>query len=169
RRVNVSLVVISIVLLWLAFVSFMRLPEMGRWSNPNRTPLPILSDWYFLALYQVVKYMPPLWAGIAPALLIGYGMLVPFLDRSKETRPLEGPFFVVGVMALIYWIGFSAVIVLNIAVISRDPPIIMAVTFVVLALAFVWEVVHRRRKAQKAAQLQAQAVPHPVAEQRAAS
>ena len=168
RRVNVSLVVVSVVVLWLAFVSFMRLPEMGRWSNPNRTPLPILSDWYFLALYQLVKYMPPLWAGIAPALLIGYGMLVPFLDRSKETRPLERPFFfTVGIMALVYWIGFSALIMLNIAVISRDPPIIMAVTFVVLTLAFIWEVVHRRRKARKVAQLPPP--PRPVAQQKAAS
>ncbi len=162
RRVNISLMTISLVLLWLTFESFMRIPEMGRWSNPNRTPLPILSDWYFLALYQVVKYSPPLWAGIIPGLLIAYGMLVPFLDRSKETRPLQRPFFfVVGVMALVYWIGFSALILLNIAVINRDPPIIMGVTFVILSLAFLCEVIHRRRKTRQAAQL-AQA-PRPAA------
>jgi quinol-cytochrome oxidoreductase complex cytochrome b subunit len=129
-------------------VSFDQLTAMGRWANPNRTPLPILSDWYFLALYQVVKYMPPLWAGIAPGLLIGYGMLVPFLDRTKETRALERPFFfVIGVYALAMFIGFTALIMLNIAVISRDPPIIFAITVVVISLAFVWEMIHRRRKA----------------------
>jgi len=75
------------------------------------------------------------------------------VDRSKETRPIERPFFfTVGVMALANWIGFSALILLNIAVIGRDRPIIMAVTFVVLVLAFVWEVVHRRRKALRASQ-----------------
>jgi quinol-cytochrome oxidoreductase complex cytochrome b subunit len=84
--------------------------------------------------------------------LIGYGMVVPFMDRTKETRPLERPFFfVVGVLALAYFIGFTLLILLNIAVISRDPPIIMAITIVVMVLAFVWEVVHRRRKARLAA------------------
>ena len=152
RRLNLSPFVIALVVVFLGYLSFVRLTDMGRWANPNRTPLPILSDWYFLALYQVVKYMPPLWAGIAPALLIGYGMVVPFLDRTKETRPLERPFFfTVGVLALVYWIGFTALIMLNIAVIGRDPPIIMAITIVVMTLAFLWEIVHRRRKAQRRA------------------
>jgi quinol-cytochrome oxidoreductase complex cytochrome b subunit len=152
RRLNLSYLTIGLVLAFLTFVSFDQLTAMGRWANPNRTPLPILSDWYFLALYQVVKYMPPLWAGIAPGLLIGYGMAVPFLDRTKETRPLERPFFfVVGLYALAMFIGFTALIMLNIAVISRDPPIIFAFTVVVLSLAFVWEMQYRRRKAAAAA------------------
>ncbi len=151
RRLNLSPFVIVLVLAFLGWLSFERLTDMGRWANPNRTPLPILSDWYFLALYQLVKYMPPLWAGIAPALLIGYGMLVPFLDRTKETRPLERPlFFTVGLLALVYFIAFTALIMLNIAVISRDPPIIMAVTAVVMVGAFMWEIAYRRRKARQA-------------------
>jgi quinol-cytochrome oxidoreductase complex cytochrome b subunit len=164
RRLVLSPFVILLVLAFLSYVSFDRLTDMGRWANPNRTPLPILSDWYFLALYQLVKYMPPLWAGIAPALLIGYGMLVPFMDRTKETRPFERPFFfVVGVLALIYFIAFTALIILNIAVISRDPPIILAVTIVLMVLGFAWEVLHRRRKAHQAAQASraAQAAPAP--------
>jgi len=153
RRLSLSLFTVALVIVFLTWLSFDRLTEMGRWANPNRTPLPILSDWYFLALYQLVKYMPPLWAGIAPALLIGYGMALPFLDRTKETRPLERPFFfVVGLLALAYFIGFTVLIMLNIAVISRDPPVIFAVTVVVLTLAFIWEIAHRRRKALRAAQ-----------------
>jgi quinol-cytochrome oxidoreductase complex cytochrome b subunit len=151
RRLNLSYFTVGLVLAFLTYVSFDQLTAMGRWANPNRTPLPILSDWYFLALYQLVKYMPPLWAGIAPGLLIGYGMLVPFMDRTKETRVLERPFFfVVGVYALAMFVGFTTLIMLNIAVIGRDPPIILAVTLVVLSLAFVWELIHRRRKALRA-------------------
>jgi quinol-cytochrome oxidoreductase complex cytochrome b subunit len=160
KRLNLSPFVITLVLVFLTILSFERLTEMGRWANPNRTPLPILSDWYFLALYQLVKYMPPLWAGIAPGLLIGYGMLVPFLDRTKETRPLERPFFfVVGVLALAYFLGFTALIMLNIAIISRDPPIIMAITAIVMFFAFIWELRHRRRKARQAAAPPARPAP----------
>ena len=161
RRLNLSAFTIVLVLAFLAFLSFMNLADVGDWANNNRTPLPVLSDWYFLALYQVVKYMPPLWAGIAPALLIGYGMAVPFLDRTKETKATERPFFfTIGVLALTYWIGFSALILLNIAVISRDPPIIWAVTVVVCMIGFVWEIAYRRRRAQR---LAAQAAVRPAA------
>jgi len=157
RHLNVSAFVIVLVLSFLALVSFINLPDMGQWANNNRTPLPVLSDWYFLALYQVVKYMPPLWAGVAPALLIGYGMLVPFLDRTKETLPTQRPFFfVVGLLALVYWIGFSALIMLNVAVISRDPPFIWGITVVVLFLALLWELSWRRRQARDAAMRAAQ-------------
>jgi len=83
-------------------------------------------------------------------------MAVPFMDRTKETRPLERPFFfVVGVMALLYFIAFTALIILNIAVISRDPPIILAVTIVLMVFAFIWEILYRRRKAARALAAQA--------------
>src|SRR3546814_18369344 len=101
----------------------------GRRADPTRTPLPIRSDWYFLALYQYVKYTPPLWAGLGPGLLINFGMLVPFLDRSRGRRPLERPFFfVVGVLAVVYFLVFTALIMFNIAVIDRDPFLILLFT-----------------------------------------
>jgi quinol-cytochrome oxidoreductase complex cytochrome b subunit len=170
RRLNLSYFTIGLVLAFLTYVSFDQLTAMGRWANPNRTPLPILSDWYFLALYQLVKYMPPLWAGIAPGLLIGYGMLVPFLDRTKETRPLERPFFfAVGVYALAMFVGFTTLIMLNIAVIGRDPPIILLVTIIVISLAFIWELLYRRQKAQRAQAARLAAPARPAAAGTAAS
>jgi quinol-cytochrome oxidoreductase complex cytochrome b subunit len=137
----------------LVYISWALPAELGRRADPNRTPLPILSDWYFLALYQYVKYTPPLWAGLGPGLLIGFGMLVPFLDRSRGRRPLERPFFfVVGVLALTYFLVFTALILFNIAVIEREPPLVLLVTTVVLSLAFVWELRYRRRQARAASQ-----------------
>jgi quinol-cytochrome oxidoreductase complex cytochrome b subunit len=135
--------------------------ESGRHADPTRTPLPILSDWYFLALYQYVKYTPPLWAGLGPGLLIGFGMLVPFLDRSKGRRPLERPFFfVAGALAITYYLVFTALILFNIAVIVREPPIIMVVTVIVLTLGLLWELRYRRRQ---------RAAPPPAAPARVAA
>jgi quinol-cytochrome oxidoreductase complex cytochrome b subunit len=109
-----------------------------------------------------VKYTPPLWAGLGPGLLIGFGMLVPFLDRSKGRRPLERPFFfVVGLMALIYFLVFTTLILFNIAVIERDPFVVMMMTVGVLFGALVWELRYRRR--QRAAPPAAPTVrPHAV-------
>jgi len=145
-RLNMSWFPALLFLAMLVVISIILPAESGRRADPTRTPLPILSDWYFLALYQFVKYTPPLWAGLGPGLLIGFGMLVPFLDRTKGRRPLERPFFTtVGAMAAAYWVGFTVLILFNIAVIERDPPIIMVVTFVVLTLGFLWELRTRRK------------------------
>ncbi len=145
-RLNMSWVPAVLFMVMLIVISIILPAESGRRADPTRTPLPILSDWYFLALYQYVKYTPPLWAGLGPGLLIGFGMLVPFLDRSKGRRPLDRPFFtVVGVMAFAYFILFTVLILFNIAVIERDPPIIMLVTLVVLTLGLIWELRARRK------------------------
>ncbi|OLC29904.1 MAG: hypothetical protein AUH31_05700 [Armatimonadetes bacterium 13_1_40CM_64_14] len=150
KRINMSLSPVVVFLAMLLVISIVLPAESGRRADPTRTPLPILSDWYFLALYQYVKYTPPLWAGLGPGLLIGLGMLVPFLDRSRGRRPLERPFFtVVGALAVLYFLAFTALILFNIAVIERDPFIIMWITLVVLSLGFLWEVQYRR--AQKRA------------------
>jgi quinol-cytochrome oxidoreductase complex cytochrome b subunit len=147
RRINMSLAPMVLFMVMLVVISFILPAESGRRADPTRTPLPILSDWYFLALYQYVKYTPPLWAGLGPGLLIGFGMLVPFLDRSRGRRPLERPFFfVVGLMALIYFLVFTTLILFNIAVIERDPFAVMVVTVAVLFGALVWELRYRRRQ-----------------------
>jgi len=164
QRLNMSLFPILVFSAMLVYISWALPAELGRRADPNRTPLPILSDWYFLALYQYVKYTPPLWAGLGPGLLIGFGMLVPFLDRSKGRRPLERPFFfVVGLLALAYFLIFTALILFNIAVIEREPPLVLLVTTVVLSLAFVWEIRYRRRQARtvpQAAPAPARAAAH---------
>ena len=150
KRINMSLVPVVVFVAMLLIISIVLPAESGRRADPTRTPLPILSDWYFLALYQYVKYTPPLWAGLGPGLLIGLGMLVPFLDRSRGRRPFERPFFtVVGALAVLYFLAFTALILFNIAVIERDPFIIMLITLVVLSLGFLWELHYRR--AQKRA------------------
>ena len=146
QRLNMSLFPIIVFTGLLVFVSWALPAEMGRHADPNRTPLPILSDWYFLGLYQYVKYTPPLWAGLGPGLLIGFGMLVPFIDRSRGRRPLDRPFFfVVGILALIYWLLFTTLIMFNVAVIEREPPTTLFVTLMILTAAFIWEVRYRRR------------------------
>ena len=160
KRINMSLVPMVLFMVMLVVISQVLPAESGRRADPTRTPLPILSDWYFLALYQYVKYTPPLWAGLGPGLLITYGMLVPFLDRSRGRRPLERPFFfVVGVMALVYFLVFTTLILFNIAVIEREPFIMMNITLVVLILGVLWEVRYRRRQRARAAQMPAAPAP----------
>jgi quinol-cytochrome oxidoreductase complex cytochrome b subunit len=161
KRINMSLAPAVLFLLMLVVITYILPAESGRRADPTRTPLPILSDWYFLALYQYVKYTPPLWAGLGPGLLIGFGMLVPFLDRSKGRRPLERPFFfVVGLMALLYFLAFTTLILFNIAVIEREPFLVMVLTLAVLSGALLWERRYRRRQRAAPPDIAPAARPH---------
>lgn len=70
------------------------LEEVADPTNTSYTPLP---DWYFLFLYQLLKY--PFASGdfvvvgtvIIPGLAFGALLLAPWLDRSPHRRPLKRP------------------------------------------------------------------------------
>jgi quinol-cytochrome oxidoreductase complex cytochrome b subunit len=60
---------------------------LGQPANPMVTPSRIKPDWYFLPIYQLLKYVPG-WVGV-----LGVGafaamiVLLPLIDRSPERHP----------------------------------------------------------------------------------
>jgi menaquinol-cytochrome c reductase cytochrome b/c subunit len=72
-------------------------PPLGELADPTNTSFLPVPDWYFLFLYQLLKAK---WAS-GPFVVIGTVVLpgiaflaltlVPWLDRSKERRPLKRP------------------------------------------------------------------------------
>ena len=65
--------------------------ELGEKADSLRTPHAIKPEWYFLSMYQVLKYFPKLTGifvvSLAPVLLF----LWPFLDKSREKSPRRRP------------------------------------------------------------------------------
>ncbi|MDD9898708.1 MAG: cytochrome b N-terminal domain-containing protein [Candidatus Melainabacteria bacterium] len=109
--------------------------EMGGRANPSVTPLPILSDWYFLALYQMYKYIEPVLATFITMLIPATVLVLPFLDRSKEKSIVKRPLIMwTTIMGAISTIAFSVLIILNIANINTDPPYWVAGTTILLAI-----------------------------------
>lgn len=97
--------------------------EMGARADAAVTPLPILSDWYFLALYQMYKYIEPVLATFVTMLIPATVLAIPFFDQSKETSILKRPIVLsLTVMGFINFLVFSVLIILNIADINTDPP-----------------------------------------------
>ncbi len=97
--------------------------EMGARANPSVTPLPILSDWYFLALYQMYKYIEPVLATFITMLIPATVLITPFFDTSKETKIHRRPIILsLCIMGALNTIAFSGLIILNIANINTDPP-----------------------------------------------
>ena len=56
-------------------------------ADPMNTPLHVKPEWYFLALYQLLKFIPKTAGAVLPLLLIGLIAIWPFLDRKPEASP----------------------------------------------------------------------------------
>lgn len=147
KRINLKKPIVFLVLGMLLFTAIIFPAESGTRSNPEVTPLPILSDWYFLALYQLLKYMDPYWATLwtlgIPFVTIG----LTFLDWGPERNWLKRPIFTsIGIMAAIEFVVFSMLIIANMANIETDPPYWFThmILMVTIGQFWHWTVYHQR-------------------------
>ncbi len=53
-------------------------------ADPMDTPAHVKPEWYFLALYQILKYIPKGIGAAIPVILIGLFFIWPFLDRKAD-------------------------------------------------------------------------------------
>lgn len=84
--------------------------ELGEKADPLTTPYAIKPEWYFLPMYQVIKYFPKVLGifvtGLAPLLLL----IWPFLDKSREKRLLKRPVsLTIGVLTIFSLLFFGTV------------------------------------------------------------
>ena len=58
---------------------------VGEPADPLNTPLHVKPEWYFLALYQMLKYIPKTTGAVLPVLALLLVTFWPFIDRKPET------------------------------------------------------------------------------------
>ena len=58
---------------------------LGPQADPMNTPEHIKPEWYFLALYQLLKYIPKTLGVVLPIVGILGLTLLPFFDRKPDT------------------------------------------------------------------------------------
>lgn len=76
----------------------------GEPADPLNTPAHAKPEWYFLFLYQLLKYLPKTLGVILPILGLMILIVWPFLDRredSKRARRTRVILSIVGVTAII--------------------------------------------------------------------
>jgi cytochrome b6-f complex subunit 4 len=56
-------------------------------ADPMNTPLHVKPEWYFLALYQMLKFIPKTTGAVLPVLAVGLIAIWPFIDRKPDTSP----------------------------------------------------------------------------------
>ena len=78
---------------------------LGAPADAMDTPAHIKPEWYFLALYQLLRYIPETIGATSPVLAIVLIMIWPFLDqkpdRSKKTTRVRFWFSLVAVVIII--------------------------------------------------------------------
>lgn len=86
-------------------------------ADPTRAYIP-LPDWYFLFLYQLLKYTYAsgpynvIGTVVVPGLAFGALLLMPFLDKSPERRPSKRPLptaFMLLTLAAMFYLTWEAV------------------------------------------------------------
>jgi cytochrome b6-f complex subunit 4 len=60
---------------------------LGEPANPIDTPLHVKPEWYFLGLYQLLKFVPKTMGVLIPIVGILILVIWPFLDRKPERIP----------------------------------------------------------------------------------
>ncbi len=97
--------VFSIVLILVAFFPF----GLEGKADPLNTPEHIKPEWYFLALYQILKLVPRVTAIFGAGIAMVVLALWPFIDRNPEKNPRRRrAVTVLGVAAAIALAGFTA-------------------------------------------------------------
>ncbi len=76
--------------------------HLGDLADPFETPQGIKPEWYFLPMFQLLKYMPEPVAVALPGLVGLLLFLLPLLDRSPERHPKRRPLAVgIGIVFLV--------------------------------------------------------------------
>jgi ubiquinol-cytochrome c reductase cytochrome b subunit len=116
-----DVIVVTIVLLALTTLAWRGAPPMEGPADPTDASFIPRPEWYFLGLFQLLKYFPGhlevVGAIIIPTLLGGVLALLPWLDRGPERDPRRRRSVVLGVA-----IGVVAVVTLT-TLGWRDKPV----------------------------------------------
>ncbi|NMC14079.1 MAG: hypothetical protein GYA34_14500 [Chloroflexi bacterium] len=77
-------------------------------ADPLNTPAHVKPEWYFLALYQILKFVPETVGVLIPVLGVILVALWPFIDRKKETNTKARNIrFVITIIFVIFFIAMT--------------------------------------------------------------
>jgi cytochrome b6-f complex subunit 4 len=77
---------------------------LGAPADPMDTPLHIKPEWYFLSLYQLLRYIPETIGAVTPVVLVLILLIWPFLDQKPDQTKRAS--------RLRFWISLVGVVVL---------------------------------------------------------
>lgn len=111
RQVIYDIIFATILIGFLGVLSYMLPVELGPKANPADTLFLPRPEWYYLPIFQWLKYWngPLVFIGIIliPAIIAAFLVALPFIDKRKERRPWKRPIaslsflFVIGALVFL--------------------------------------------------------------------
>ncbi len=91
-----EIVTMMVIFILVAIILALVFPvELGDPADPTDNTYVPKPEWYFMALYQLLKYFPGKLEIIATAIIPAGGIIVllilPFIDKNPENRPSKRP------------------------------------------------------------------------------
>ncbi|MFL7812846.1 MAG: hypothetical protein ACK2TT_07370 [Anaerolineales bacterium] len=77
---------------------------LGAPADPMETPAHIKPEWYFLSLYQLLRFIPETLGATAPVVAVLLLMVWPFLDPKKDQTKKPS--------RIRFWFALAAVIII---------------------------------------------------------
>jgi cytochrome b6-f complex subunit 4 len=105
-KVVVALVVIAVLI---GLIGMKSPVGIGDPADPLNTPAHVKPEWYFLALYQLLKYVPKTLGVMIPIVGVFILAIWPFLDPKKEQTKKPTKYRMIAVI-----IGLIAIIAMTI-------------------------------------------------------
>lgn len=104
------LVGVSILVLVVGLIGLFAPVGLGEPADPMNTPAHVKPEWYFLGLYQLLKYISKTAGAVLPILAILVITLWPFIDRKPDKstkayrwRALGVAIFMIILIAMTIW------------------------------------------------------------------
>lgn len=118
RQFFYDVVAALLVFVVLVLLATLHPPELRSPANPSLAPAHVAPEWYFLFLYQLLKYFPQDWIFVGTTVIPGLLALaligLPFYDRNPNRHPARRKFAMcvffgtLGIMALLTWLAIAS-------------------------------------------------------------
>jgi ubiquinol-cytochrome c reductase cytochrome b subunit len=99
-------VVVSVVLVAVLALAWRGMPPLEGPADPTDATYIPRPEWYFLALFQMLKYFPGQWevvgAIVLPGLAAAFLALLPWIDRGPVRDPRRRPLIMIAAMAGVF-------------------------------------------------------------------
>jgi ubiquinol-cytochrome c reductase cytochrome b subunit len=118
-------VVVTVVLLAVVALAWLGMPPLEGPADPADAGYIPRPEWYFLGLFQLLKYFPGKWevigAIVIPGLVAAFLALLPWIDRGPERDPRRRPLIMIVVMAGVLAVSILTTLGWRDRPISADP------------------------------------------------
>lgn len=104
KEVSMGFLIVALLFLLVALTP----AHLSSKADPLNTPAHIKPEWYFLAVYQLLKLVPKALGILAQGIALAVLFLWPFFDLTLERNPLKRPlFFTLSLLGIIITIILS--------------------------------------------------------------